>query len=129
MAKVGDLKPCVYPGCPAEMVLQKKGPEPGFATRRMDAGEEFAEVPCLHAWICRTNSLHVDVVSWGLRPTKRCTHRGCDGVMVHSDKGGVRVPEDIAKNPGQLYPMLKFEPGFVCLEDPYRHFEPTSVAP
>ena len=68
---------------------------------------------------------HLEVPTWGTRPVKDCSVQGCSGVMVHSDKGRIHVPDDLRKLPGQPYPTLRFDAGWVCMENE-SHFEAAS---
>lgn len=120
MPEIRDKRQCSYPGCPAKQVLREKhSPEPPIPNR-VQAGQPFPPTQKLHVWVCEMNPLHVEVRTWGMRPTKKCPK--CGGTMVHSDTWKMHVPDDISRQPGKPYAMLTEIPGFVCLENP-DHFE------
>jgi hypothetical protein len=121
MPEIGDKRQCSHPGCTANQVLRERHspevPMPG----RIDAGSPYPPTTQkLHVWMCEMNPLHVEVWTWGMRPTKKCPT--CGGTMVHSDKWKMHAPDDIRKKLGQPYARITEIPGFVCLEN-HGHFE------
>lgn len=94
------------------------------APKRASAGAPFPTTDRLEVWFCEMNPRrHVEVRTWGLRPVKDCSVAGCKGVMIHSDKGRLNLPLIGEKPAGAPYNMMRFEPGWVCMEDE-SHFEP-----
>ena len=122
MPEIGDKRQCSYPGCPARQVLREKHSPEVPMPARVEAGTRYPPTQKLHVWMCEMNALHVEVRTWGMRPTKKCPI--CGGTMVHSDKWKMHAPDDIRKKPGQPYARITEIPGFVCLENP-DHFEET----
>jgi hypothetical protein len=93
------------------------------APQAVAAGAPLPTTDRLHVWFCEMNPRrHVEVRTWGPRPVKDCSVLGCAGVMVHADRGRIHAPEDLRKLPGRLYAKLKYEAGWVCLENE-SHFE------
>jgi hypothetical protein len=104
------------------MVLESRRVAP--IPREVPAGAPFRDADRLEVWICEMNpKRHVEVRTWGLRPVKDCSVDGCNGVMVHSDKARMTAPDDISKQPGKPYALVKYEAGWVCLDN-RGHFEP-----
>jgi len=123
MARIGDKQDCTCSGCRAQMVLKECRMASSSLPKAVAAGAPFPTTDRLEVWFCEMNpKRHVEVRTWGVRPVKDCSAAGCHGVMVHSEKGRIKVPEDLRKLPGQPYPMLKFEAGWVCMENE-THFE------
>lgn len=126
MPEKGDKQACTYQGCAAQMVLKECRMAGSSLPQEVTAGAPFPASDRLEVWFCQMNPRrHVEVRTWGTRPIKDCSVAGCKGVMVHSLKGRIKVPEDPQKVPGQRYPMLKFEAGWVCMENE-SHFEPAA---
>ena len=123
MPELGDEQDCTYPGCKGKMVLKEGRMAAASARQAPSAGAPFPTTKHLHVWFCELNPWrHVEVPSWGMRPVKDCSMARCAGVMIHSDKGRIQVPEDLRKRPGKPYPALEYEAGWVCIEND-SHFE------
>lgn len=121
MPDVGDKRQCTAPRCPGKQVLIAK---PTPTPKKADAGEPFlVGRRHLSVWICDFNPRrHVEVFTWGPRPTKDCTAEGCSGVMVHADKGREITPEGAPRKMGGSFERLRYEAGWICIEHPDEHF-------
>jgi hypothetical protein len=126
MADIEERRPCSFRQCRGQMLLKKHQPPAAPSSSTGKNGKKGHEAQWLRAWECTSEPRrHVEVVNWGVRPLKACTHKGCKGIMVHWGRVRALTPDNLRRRTGQPAFKIVYLSGYVCIEDA-EHFDPDS---